>query len=174
MAARKKKTTKKVVRKKKTPARARSKKTEPPWEDPLRTVDDDVHAVCSLLAKRLNLERIRVTVSCLRYGANDKMQPKHMIPSNEFKALVEAAHERALDAYRRDFHDQKALAIALYEDVIRDPLSKASDRINAQKRIDELLGHDYQARRTATPEDFVARVLVAMQQMDLTVPNTEG
>lgn len=177
VAVRKKKTARKKAPRKKKPVRKvvrKKKKTTRAVDDYVRCTDEDcVETAATMMARRVNRESIRRVISLNLYGGIDTDNPtvpKKVISEAQLDRYIAAATRKALDTYRRSKDDSKALAIQTYEEVIRDPDSKPGDRINAQRRIDELMGHDYRASGDVeTPEERAARFILAVQKMDDTI-----
>lgn len=167
MAVRKR-TTKKVT--KKTKKKAKQKKTI--TTDGLDS--DGVDTAATMLARRCTPDAIRKVISLMMYGGRDTKPtvPKRLISQLDLGKYLNAAKQLALDSYRRNKDDQKALAMATYEMVIRDVESEPKDVLKAQQRIDALMGHDYAASGDArSDEERALDIIIAIRAAKATVPS---
>lgn len=176
MAARKKKPVRRKRKTRKKPVR-RADRVDPANLDPRQRGigwHDLVETVATMIARRVNPDSILRAISLRVHGPIDDQHlstPTKLVSDERFAELMSAANQHIIDTFRTgDPVQTKALAIATYEEVLRDPGAKAQDRIAAQKRIDELLGHDHKSSTATSAEEFVANVMRAFREADESVP----
>lgn len=81
--------------------------------------------------------------------------------------IISLAKEKIRDIYHVDAVEYKGSAIEFYQSIIRNPKIKIKYKLQAQQRLDTLLGLEHLA--TDDPKVYAEKVKEAMQAMDNSV-----
>lgn len=101
--------------------------------NPGRTPDDELE------------ERVELTYRLLADGLRKSeiklaLKEQYQISARTAENYLARARERQLLELREERESHRASALAFYKRVVSDPNAKISDKLQAQKRIDQLLG----------------------------------
>jgi len=86
--------------------------------------------------------------------------------------LIAAARRKLIATYNVNPEQYKGEAIEFYSYVIRNSSFPIKFRIQAQERLDKLLG--LEALKVENPEEYISRLNAALQAMDKAIPNEDS
>lgn len=158
-------------------AKTMEEQTDPPLRkrpiksmDPVFVTDEVVDMVADMLVKHARKHAIKREVA-------NFVRSKYGLPPPTARTVETAIREaRALLRAHTGtpIQDSKAAALVFYQDLASNDLLEASDRIKAQQRIDELLGHDFKySDSRVSPADMAASIRQFIASADESVPTIE-
>lgn len=121
-----------------------------------------IDAVVEWLGKKYKKSQIKLELAQINGGE----------PLNPWvvEKIIHCAKKKIRDIYNIDAVEFKGSSIEFYSSVIRNPRAKIKDKLQAQQRIDALLGLEHLA--TDDPAVYAEKVKEAMRAMDASVDGT--
>lgn len=122
-----------------------------------------VDAVVEWLGKKYKKSQIKLELAQINGGK--RVNPWAV------ERIIHLARKKIRDLYHIDAIEFKGSSIEFYQSVIRSPKAKIRDKLQAQQRIDVLLGLEHLA--TDDPAVYAEKVKEAMEAMDGSVTGQE-